>query len=77
MPANTVGAAVPRNMPEATYARLLRTHAFYAGLQHLQDRWGGMATTIRWVTDHGYSRETAEAEAMDVLEVFCERHRPG
>ncbi len=66
----------PREMPEATYSWLRRTHAFTAGLEHLQRHWGGTATTVRWVLDHGHSQQAAEAEAMDVLEVFCERHQP-
>lgn len=67
---------LPREMPEATYQWLRRTHAFFAGLKHLQRHWGGVQTTIRWVRDHGYSQGAAEVEAMDVLELFTELHRP-
>jgi len=75
MPTMSRGPAAPREMPERTYAWLSRTHAFFSGLQHLQRHWGGTATTRRWVLDHGHSLEAAEAEAMDVLEAFCEGHQ--
>lgn len=57
----------PREMPEGTYQWLCRNFAFFAGLQHLERHWGGMATTRRWVLDHGYGESSAEAEAIEVF----------
>jgi hypothetical protein len=62
----------PAEMTEKQYQRLVRDYAYFAGLEELS-RWGDATATKRWVLDHGYSEELAEAEAMEVVLHWGER----